>query len=365
LEALLEDLAGNGRRACIHHDGSRAPCRAGALITPADLVPQTSSPKDYLEYPVKPALTRGPTKQLEVFLRGQHGREAPVPSQREILADPGILDPWATAQVYFYYGGVAGSLKWPVSYPAKKEKSLVALEYWFLYPYNYLPTVIHKNLMEDAPIAADVANTDLHQGDWEHVVVLVEPHSEEARWLYMARHSKEGEFLPWHSPLLRFEGEHPIVQAAYGGHPTYPAGCGGRPRYITPIDGRLSDWLVCGPGRFAFRGSSTPLVDLAHTSWACWQGYFGAQVPGALRWAAQSTSAIVRTLARELESYVLVPGPRSPLWQAENGHLEAEDGPHEHRPNAGPCANDGDPTAPEREAEREGMGRVSLHGAVP
>ncbi len=363
LGALLEDLASNGERPCVRRAGSRRRCASYVPATVADLGPGKSSPGDFLEYPVSPRLTRGPTKQLEAFLRGQRGREAPIPSWRETLADPGLLDPWATAQVYFYYAGPAAKLKWPVTDPAEKEENLVALEYWFLYPYNYLPTVVSSHLMEDAPIAADVVSTDLHQGDWEHVVVLLEPHSGQARWLYTARHANEGQFIRWNSPLLSFEGEHPIVQAAYGGHPTYPAGCGARPRYLKPINGHLSDRLVCGPGRFAFRASSTPLVDLAHTPWACWKGHFGAQPPGSIQIAAQSTNAIVRTLARELKNYVFVAGPRSPLWQAENGHLEA-DGPHEHKPNSGPCADGGDPEAPEREGEHEGIGPTRPHRAA-
>ena len=353
LGALFDDVGAGGQRTCVHRNASRRPCPPGSAATVAELNPATSSPEDFLEYPVTPALTHTPTKQLEAFLRGQLARETPLPSPRETLADPGILDPWATAQVYFFYAGPAGKLKWPVPYPASNEKNLIALEYWFFYPYNYFPTLVNSQLMEDAPVAGDVVSTDLHQGDWEHVVVLVERESGQPRWLYMARHASEGKFFPWSSPLLSFEGEHPIVQAAYGGHPTYPAGCGARARYLKPIDGRLADWLVCGPGRFAFRASTTPLVDLAHTTWACWQGHFGVLPPGVVQTAAQSTSAIVRTLAHELESYVLVAGPRSPLWQAENGHLQAEDGPHEHKPNSGPCAGDGNPEA----REREGIGR--------
>jgi hypothetical protein len=356
LGALLEDVGGGGRRTCVHDDAGRRPCPPGSAATVAELDPARSSPEDFLEYPVAPALTHTPTKQLESFLRGQLERETPLPSPRETLADPSILDPWASAQVYFFYAGPAGKLKWPVPYPASKEKNLLALEYWFLYPYNYFPTVLDSKLMEDAPVAGDVVSTDLHQGDWEHVVVLVERESERPRWLYMARHASEGKFFPWDSPLLKFEDGHPVVQAAYGGHPTYPAGCGARPRYLKPIDGRLADWLVCGPGRFAFRASSTPLVDLAHTTWACWQGHFGVLQPGPVQTAAQSTSAIVRTLARELKSYVLVAGPRSPLWQAENGHLEAEDGSHEHRPNSGPCAGDANPEVREREGEGAAIG---------
>jgi Vacuolar protein sorting-associated protein 62 len=357
--AVLEDVGSDGRQTCVRH-GSRGPrCAAGAHATLAELRASRGAADDFLEYPVTPALTSQPTPQLEAFLRGQLEREGSIPSRHQTLADPGVLDPWATAQVYFYYAGPASRLHWPVAYPAKEETGLVALEYWFFYPYNYLPTVLRASLMEDAPIAADAANTDLHQGDWEHVVVLVAPGSGEARWLYTARHANEGKFIPWSSTTVTRDGEHPIVQAAYGGHPSYPAGCGARPRYLKPINGRLSDWLVCGPDRFAFRGSSTPLVDLAGTGWACWKGHFGAPSRQSVQTAAQSTNAIFKTLGRELENNYYVAGPRSPLWQGENGHLEGTNGESESAPS-GPCAGAAGPTGPEREAERQGAGRPAV-----
>jgi hypothetical protein len=363
VDALLQDVGSgsDGRRTCVRPSDKAEKCPVEAQTTLADLSPLQSAPEDFLEFPTTPALTRAPTQQLEAFLRGQQGRESPLPSPRELLADPGALDPWATAQVYFYYAGPADPAHWPAPNPAI-EKGLVALQYWFFYPYNYFPTLVAGDVMNDAPIAGDIANTDLHQGDWEHVTVLVEPHKQEARWLYMARHSDEGKYFRWNSPLLSFDEGHPIVQAAYGGHPSYPAGCGARPRYMSPLDGRVSDWLVCGPGRFAFRASSTPLVDLAHTPWVCWQGHFGAVTPESIRSAGKQESSI----ARAIEKYVLVSGPRSPLWQAENGHLEAEDEEHEPRPrpNSGPCASAGGPQAAELGAEGEGiagLGKGSAH----
>jgi hypothetical protein len=353
LEAVLEDIGSDGRHPCVRHGSRGKRCAPGAHATLGELSQSQGAADDYLEYPVKPALTHNPTPQLDAFLRGLQGREHPVPSQRALLADPGALDPWASAQIYFYYAGVAGRMRWPVRepYSPREAQGLVALEYWFFYPYNYFPTLVQGNLMEDAPIAADVANTDLHQGDWEHVVVFVERTSGRARWLYTARHANEGRFIPWDDPSLAREGEHPVVQAAYGGHPTYPAGCGERQRFIQPLNGLVADWLVCGPGRFAFRASTTPLVDLAARRWACWRGHFGAPSPGLVQRAAQSTNAIARTLGRELKRYVLVAGPRSPLWQAENGNLEADEGEHEHKPDSGPCVAAGGPQEAEREAE--------------
>ena len=355
VNALLQDIGrgSKGRRTCVRPNDKAKKCPTEAQTTLADLRPRASTPEDFLEFPTTPALTRDPTQQLEAFLRGQRGRESPIPSRRELLADPGTLDPWATAQVYFYYAGPAKPASWPAPNGAI-EKGLVALQYWFFYPYNYYPTLVAGELMNDAPIAGDVANTDLHQGDWEHVTVLVDPRKLQARWLYTARHSSEGKYFPWNSPLLSFDEGHPIVQAAYGGHPSYPAGCGARRRYLSPLNGRVSDWLVCGPGRFAFRASTTPLVDLARTPWACWKGHFGVVTPKTIRAASRESS-----IARAIKEYVLVAGPRSPLWQAENGHLEADDEEHERnrKPDSGPCAGSGGPEGPELKAEREGIGR--------
>jgi hypothetical protein len=356
LTAVLEDVGGDGRRTCLLH-GSRERCAPGAHATISQLEESQGAAEDFLEYPVRPALTHGPQPQLEALLRGLHGREHTLPSGRALLADPGALDPWASAQIYFYFAGPASRMRWPVKEPftGREAKELVALEYWFFYPYNYFPTLVQGTLMEAGPIAADLLNTDLHQGDWEHVVVLVRRSDGTARWLYTARHANEGQFIPWDAPALPRDGEHPVVQAAYGGHPTYPAGCGAQPRFIEPLNGRVSDWLVCGPGRFAFRAARTPLVDLATRRWACWRGHFGAPSPNSTQQAAQSTNIALHWAGKELNRYVLVAGPRSPLWQAENGHLQADDGEKEHKPDSGPCMTAEGPTAAEREAERGGL----------
>jgi hypothetical protein len=351
VDAVLEDLGAGQQPTCLHLEDKRG-C-AVEHPTPSQLQPQGSSAGDFLEYPASPALSQNPEGQLEAFMRGQLGRGTPAPSLREWLTDPGVRDPWASAQIYFFYAGTAEPQHWPAR-PARGQKiesGLVGLQYWFFYPYNYYPTIVEQGLMNDAPLAADVANTDLHQGDWEHVTVLVDPRTREARWLYMARHSNEGEYVPWNSPLLSFDEGHPIVQAAYGGHPTYEAGCGPRHRDANGLKGLVSDWLVCGPGRLAFRASTTPLVDLASTPWACWKGHFGVAPQG-----AKPAGANEGSVALALEKYYDVAGPRSPLWQAENGHLLAEGA---NKPESGFCLHD-DPQAPEREAIRDGLGRQPL-----
>jgi hypothetical protein len=201
---------------------------------------------------------------------------------------------------------------------------LLGLEYWLFYPFNYYPTAVGTELMQDAPLAGDETNTDLHQGDWEHITVLLDPKTLAPQWLYMARHADEGRFFPWSSPTLAFDGSHPIIQGAFGGHPAYDNHCAPRPR--ARVSNLSSDWVICGSGRFAFRATSTPLVDLAHTSWACWKGHFGEAKPGL---EVDSPSEADNVLS-EARKFVYVAGPVSPLWQAENGSLSSGTGPCAH-----------------------------------
>ncbi len=92
------------------------------------------------------------------------------------LADPGVLDPWAASQIYFVDAGrvPAGFPGWPVRDP-RVPAGLLNLEYWFFYQYNYFPTLFDSGLMNGAPLAGDLVNSDLHQGNWEHVNVCVNP----------------------------------------------------------------------------------------------------------------------------------------------------------------------------------------------
>lgn len=165
--------------------------------------------------------------------------------------------------------------------------------------------------MRDAPLAADVFDVDFHQGDWEHIDVLLDAASHTPLWLYMARHSDEGVFIPWASAPLSPGGTHPVIQAAFGGHPSYPPLCSQARRPKTAYS--LSDWLVCGP-RFVFAANDTPLVDIAWTPWACWRGHFGEAIPGVEVTNFKKPESILDGLKRQ----VWVAGPQSPLWQAEN-----------------------------------------------
>lgn len=315
-----------------------------------------SGPDDFLEYPVSPPLDSDPDGQLAAFLRGQQGRPGALPTVRQRLADPGLLDPWRTAQVYFYYAANTNPASWPAPDKAITGR-LIALQYWFFYAYNYYPTVFDAGLLGDAPVAGDLVNTDLHQGDWEHVTVLLDASTEQPLWLYTARHSNEGEYYAWNSPLLTFDDGHPVVQAALGGHPTYDAHCRESLRYapaLGVIRGRVADWVVCGSGRYAFPAETTPLVDIAKTPWACWQGHFGVATSSEIGAARLNEGSIQRTIDANYD----VAGPRSPLWQAENGRLAADQTAKGGQPpptDNGVCAGGADPAAPENAAIKRGL----------
>jgi len=312
--ALLADRGSGGAVPCLHEKQSPA------LACPATfkmLSQSRGDPSDYLQYPTPQARTPSPSPlngepqvELQPFATGQG---IVMGSLHHWLADPGVLDPWASAQIYFIDAGRVPPAfpGWPVKDP-RVPPGLLNLEYWFFYQYNYFPTLFDRGVMKGAPIAGDLVNSDLHQGDWEHVDVLVDPTTHTAEWLYLARHSNEGIFVPWQSlGRTTLAGTHPIIQAAFGGHPSYLS-CGEHHRN-TPVP--LSDWVVCGYPRFAFRASTTPLVDLRAMRWACWQGHFGYAGPGTISTVHSSFLDQANT------KYYDVAGPPSPLRQAENSKL--------------------------------------------
>jgi microsomal dipeptidase-like Zn-dependent dipeptidase len=277
--------------------------------TPESLSPIGASAGDYLQLPVKLEDDSTPTGQFEAFMRGQEISPG-LPSRW--LTNPSVLQPWSTAQLYFY---LSESFNQRLLDKRARNRlvpeAMIGLEYWFFYPYNYYPAAVRARLMGQTPLASEVLTVDRHQGDWEHVDVLLDRGTLQPRWLYLARHSYEGEFVRWGNVAL--EGDHPVVQAAYGGHPSYEPDCG--PQTRTKAAG-LTDWLVCGTGRLAFRGESTPLVDLARQAWACWPGFFGEASATEIAQAGRG-----ETLRDKLRKVFFVAGPQAPLRQAENAEV--------------------------------------------
>lgn len=305
VNAILAERGPNAQPVCLVRSAGPKICPPPA----SNLVPAGAASGDYLQLPVALGSNRTPSGQFQAFLRGQYQTSGTL---HQWLSDPGRLDPWYSAQIYFFDGGPIARSKWPAKpLDPNVPSGLIALEYWFYYPFNYYPVVVDSGLMDQAPIAGDLANIDLHQGDWEHIDVLLDPVSHKPVWLYLARHSSEGQFIPWTSPSMQFDGSHPVVQAAFGGHPSYLPGCGAAPRAITKE--ASSDWLSCGSGRFAFRADTTPLVNLEYRPWACWPGHFGEATPLEVDNAKQGETAI------DTVTHVLyTPGPLAPVVQAEN-----------------------------------------------
>jgi hypothetical protein len=306
LKAVMDEQSPSGKRACLIAARAKETCE----VTPESLTSATATKNDYIQLPVSFAQGSSPQAQFEAFTRGQSLEPGPA---ARWLANPGVLEPWNTAQIYFYLAEHIASEAWPKKAQSPLVPSgMVGLEYWFYYPYNYYPVVLQARLMEQTPLAAEGLNVDLHQGDWEHIDVLLDPHTLKPQWLYMARHGFEGQFVRWSAANIALEGTHPVVQAAYGGHPTYQPGCG--PQARPKVFVYLTDWLVCGSGRLAFKARSTPLVDLARVPWACWPGYFGEATRPEI--AASAIEEWVRDTARKLQGFVA--GPEAPLQQAEN-----------------------------------------------
>jgi hypothetical protein len=311
VNALLADRGPHGGPTCLMQHRTQPVC--GAKLSAESLGGSGALGSDYLQFPVR--LTHDPNGfgQLRAFQNGQYTNPG---SLHQWLADPGRLHPWYTAQIYFYLGHRVSFASFPTprtTWPdPNASQTFVPLEYWFYYPYNYFPLLTDAQLMDQAPIAGDKLNVDLHQGDWEHIDVLLNSVTLAPEWLYMARHSNEGQFIQWGSPSLALDDGHPLVQAAFGGHPTYQPGCGAQvrnqPAYV------LVDWLVCGSGRFAFRAATTPLVDIAGQPWACWPGHFGAA----------GTRDEIKSVGRNesvldsVRGQIFVAGPQAPVAQAEN-----------------------------------------------
>jgi hypothetical protein len=277
----------HGRGPCVYVGGRcRVPDPTAAAFSGA------GSRSDYLQFPA-------PADNVhDSFLSSAQDLGV---SAAAVSSWPGRLtaiDPFATAQIYFY-----NLPKTPRGAYRGLPQGLISLEYWFYYPLNYFPLVRIPLEALSNPISSTIGNTDYHQGDLEHVAVLLDPKTMRPRYLWMARHADEGQAYPWHSGSLQWNGDHATVYAALGSHTSY-AHCGIQRRSRTYWF--INDYVVCLPHRtYAFTYSATPLVDLADTTWGCWRGHLGEAGSRLL----QGSVGFV-----PLET----PAPVSPLFQQEN-----------------------------------------------
>ena len=92
-------------------------------VTLKTLSHSRGNPSDYLQYPTPQAKSSSPSPlsgepqvEFQPFETGQGIATGPL---HHWLADPGILDPWASAQIYFVDGGRVpnGFAGWPVHNP--------------------------------------------------------------------------------------------------------------------------------------------------------------------------------------------------------------------------------------------------------
>lgn len=265
--------------------------------TLADLK-STGPDNSYLNFPAGLADKSG---QMAAFLRGIGVPEAAIAVWPRDLA-PVRKAAESTGQIYFYDAGTG------CSYGGQKTESYRALQYWFYYALNYYPMTVDTETMLSDPLRADASDVDLHEGDWEHITVLVQQEGAGyvPKFVWMARHASEGVLVPWDQVTQDPPG-HPVVYPAFGGHPSYPS-CGAHPR--ATLSASVYDYVVCGRGLYTFSGASTKLVDLARVSWSCWPGHFGTTM-----------GTTGSDNADDPTGQILVGGPRSPLRQAENHNV--------------------------------------------
>jgi hypothetical protein len=103
--ALLKDRGQGGKSTCIVRWPDR---KCSPLRELAELVPRGSNSRDFLRYPAP--RESDPSNQFHAFLNGQYIFPG---TDHSWLADPGLLHPWYTAQIYFFYAGALKPSSWP------------------------------------------------------------------------------------------------------------------------------------------------------------------------------------------------------------------------------------------------------------
>jgi hypothetical protein len=324
VQTVLGYRAG-GKTTCLHSDKS---CRQAPTL--ADLSPGAGK-DDWLIYPGSPKKAQD---HFQMFAEALGiGASLATNWINDVAADPS-----GSAQMYFF-----GSRNVPKTDPPLPP-TLLNLQYWFFYPFNYLPVQFRAlGQLGVDPAAATKHNLDYHEGDFEHISVLLRPVKKgarvayEPRYVFMARHADEGVLFDWESPALSWEGQdrkHPVVYAGFGGHASYES-CGPHPRQLSLKVGQafvgatVTDYGICTEplvgsvvapvgGVFTF-GPKTPLVELRRNSWACWRGRFGrVPEPGRLERKLGKLRRTLNLIDALAQIQPLQPGPEAPLRQGEN-----------------------------------------------
>jgi hypothetical protein len=197
--------------------------------------------------------------------------------------------PGTRARMYYYVTG-------------RDPERPVSLQYWFYYPFNYLP--VHL----PGPFSGTtLVNSDLHEGDFEGMAILLSAHAHQPVYVWMPRHADEGERFVWNQGILERHGTHPVGYVARGSHATYES-CGRKFRTAFAAGQVLDipdDNASCTVRDTYELGSGVPAIDLARTWWACWPGHLG-NAPG-----FGSDGGIFNQVRGQFDA----DGPRSPLFQ--------------------------------------------------
>jgi hypothetical protein len=222
--------------------GGDGPClrqRVGAKCDPisVDELPWGSGPRQaFIDYPAK---NTDPEAQSNAMVQAL-----------------GSSDLGARALLYFYVTG-------------RTPGRPISLQYWFYYLYNYLPVQAHH---------LHLFNTDLHEGDFEGMSILLSARTHKPVYVWMPRHTAEGERYVWNEGALeRRRDDHPVGYVAHGSHATYSS-CGRKFRTIFKggvFDPLPDDEVDCAKDDLYKLGPTVPVLNLARTWWACWPGHFG------------------------------------------------------------------------------------------
>jgi hypothetical protein len=223
--------------------------------------------------------------------------------QHAVMVDAlGSVDPARTARTYFLVTG------------GDSPQAPIGVQFWFFYTFNYQP-------LNGAPASG------FHEGDFESVGVLLSRKTHRPRYVWMARHDKEGRVFAWDEDVLEKRGDQARVYVARGSHASYES-CDRQSRPEGP-GGLIDDRPSCEPARQWHLGAGTvPLTDLSRVPWACWQGLFGHRREKGLQ---------------GVFPYRVADAPRSPLRQQTFDGVAAD-----------PCADMRDPGG------REGPGEEVL-----
>jgi hypothetical protein len=236
------------RHTCVRDDtvGDDTRCPYGGLAHLSDLTPQALI--DHIDYPA-PFNT----------------------AKQQALSDkyPG------TPTMYFYAKSDGSNRK--------------SYTYWFFYSYNYFVATLNLGIFEVQ------RQIDLHEGDFEHVVVITDSQDKPLMYQFYA-HAFHVNYAA-NDPRLQVNGGADHIGGyaghvrAYAGHGSHASeiGCGlydarqlGQRDRTCSVDPKTDTISTPAAATVGFTPANTALSDLApdRSGWACFRGRFGAGAHG-------------------------------------------------------------------------------------